>query len=937
MPPAKKDDAVETTLTNSASQNKSLTSNPDLFSQDCWNLLLDSENEADRWRHEFVNVEHVLQVLFTDENYRNFIKDLPINCNSFINSLEDFLAELPSPGTTQLFIGEALDSLLDRSDEFRRKWGSKNIEISHLLLSIGRDPRIGSLLFEKYNLPSELLEAELRRIPKINALENRNVKTNINVPNKKNQEIQNTETTIQNNTPITSITNFRNKERLNSGLDEFKLEKESDILDTYGTDLTESAKSGLLDPVIGREEEINLILKVLSRRNKNNPILIGSPGVGKTAIAELLAQEIVSNNVPDSIKGLRLISLDIGALIAGTKFRGQLEERLRSIFEKASDPNNKVILFIDEIHTILNTDRSSSDAGSFLKPVLAKGELKCIGATTPENYRRTLEKDQALNIRFQKILIKEPSISLSVEILRGLKDRYEKHHGVTISDDALITANQLGDRYISDRCLPDKAIDLIDEASAQIKIDSTKKPSKIEEKELRIEEINKELLQKTEKLSDIDLQKIDDLKFILDRELSELYERWNKEKSIYNDLKQLTNERNDLIELIATSQQNGDLEESARLQYEELPNLQKEIANTENTLKRFSQSEYSLIKNIVTPDDIAEVVSRWTSIPVNKVLAGEKEKLLNLTKELDQKVIGQSKAVEAVSAAIKRARAGMKDIKRPIGSFLFLGPTGVGKTELAKALANSLFDEEEALVRLDMSEFMERNAVARLLGAPPGYVGYEEGGQLTEAIRRRPYAVLLLDEIEKAHPDVFNILLQVLDDGRLTDSQGRTVNFQHTVIILTSNLASKAILENTVMSQNTTKVLENQSTNKLSEHIDKALKNQFRPEFLNRIDEIVCFNPLSLNDLQSIIQLQLEEISHLLADQNLQLRVDASTIESLANEGFEPEYGARPLRRILRRRIENPLATKLLEDKFINSKAVRIKGTSEQLEFFPEN
>lgn len=697
--------------------------------------------------------------------------------------------------------------------------------------------------------------------------------------------------------------------------------------------------NGKLDPVIGRNEEIQLVIKVLSRRGKNNPVLIGAPGVGKTAIAELLAQKIICNEVPDSLKGLKLISLDIGALIAGTKFRGQFEERLRSVLARASNPDAGVILFIDELHTVLSTDRSSADAGSLLKPVLASGDLRCIGATTPESFQRTIEKDQALNRRFQQVPIKEPNLEVSVDILRGLKERYELHHGVKISDEALIAANRLADRYIGDRCLPDKAIDLIDEASAQLKMEATSKPLALEELESSLHKLSVDLIKAEENSLETEVIRIKSKRDLIIQESKKISAQWENEKLMAKELSELVNQENIICNSIEDAEEKGDLETVARLKYDELHYLHEAINDLKASIERFKSDGTSLIRDQVEPEDIADVVSRWTGIPVNKVMAGEKQKLLNLETDLGNKVIGQSEAVKAVAEAIKRARAGMKDSYRPIGSFLFLGPTGVGKTELAKALAASLFDEEEALIRLDMSEFMERNAVARLLGAPPGYVGYEEGGQLTEAVRRRPYSVLLLDEIEKGHPDVFNILLQVLDDGRLTDSQGRTVDFRHTVVVMTSNLASRTILENA----NSLSAEINETTlsnEKLTKSIDQALRQQFRPEFLNRIDEIICFKPLSIDHLQRIVRLQLTELRELLAEQGLELRVDSSTIEALAKEGYEPEYGARPLRRIIRRRIENPLANQLLEDKFFGANAVRIKVSSdksESLEFIGEN
>ena len=729
------------------------------------------------------------------------------------------------------------------------------------------------------------------------------------------------------------------KEEITSKQEPLNLNEAPSALDLYCKDLTTEAENGTLDPVIGRESEIKAITKVLSRRGKNNPVLIGAPGVGKTAIAELLAQKIVDNELPESLQGLRLISLDIGALIAGAKFRGQFEERFRSLLSEINNSEKGVILFIDELHTIVSKDRSNTDAGSLLKPLLASGDLRCIGATTPDNYRRTIEKDLALNRRFQQVSIKEPSLDLSLEILKGLKENYEVHHGVIITDEALITANRLAYRYISDRCLPDKAIDLIDEASAQVRIESASKPKIIEEKESQVNHLESSIINADKDTTLETINNLQEKKELLLFELAEIKQKWQDQIDKSAELQELKISLKELKNLIREVEISGDMEEVERLKYDQLYQLQERIEEIEVSIREDNEYGNSLLKDKVNPEDIADVVSRWTGIPVRKVVSGERQKLLKLEQDLGKKVIGQLNAVQAVSAAIRRARAGMQDIKRPIGSFLFLGPTGVGKTELAKSLASSLFDEEDALLRLDMSEYMERNAVSRLLGAPPGYVGYEEGGQLTEAIRKRPYAVLLLDEIEKAHQEVFNILLQVLDDGRLTDSQGRTVDFRNTVIVMTSNLASKAILNNSLQLQS-----ENSNKNillqELDQKINEALTKHFRPEFLNRIDEVIKFNPLKPDSLEQIVRLQLDELKKLLKHQGLDLYVDENTIKILAEEGYEPEYGARPLRRVIRRRLENPLATQILEEAFQGAKSIRVEtkdDDSEKLLFLIDN
>ena len=883
---------------NSSKISGSLTTEPDSFSDEAWNLLLIAEQSARRWRHHNLDVEHLIQVLFRNKKFQKYTNPLPINHEEVNDILENFLAELPINNQSDLFVGEDLENLLETADEFRSRWGSNQIEISHILIAIGRDNRLGEDLFDQAGLPSEILEAELRRLPapKSFTQSKRNTAKQIKGrPEKESKSYISSEPTSKNlnSEPSTLIS----KGEINSKQEPLSLNETPSSLDLYCKDLTAEAEAGKLDPVIGREPEIKAIIKVLSRRGKNNPVLIGAPGVGITAVAELLAQKLIDNEIPESLQGFKLISLDIGALTAGAKFRGQFEERFRSLLSEVNNSEQGVILFIDELHTIVSKERSNTDAGSLLKPLLASGDLRCIGATTPENYRRTIEKDLALDRRFQQVTIKEPSLDLSLEILKGLKRNYEFHHGVRITDQALITANRLAHRYISDRCLPDKAIDLIDEASAQVKLESSSKPKIIQEKEWQ------DLLEKSDELQALNLR--------------------------FEELRNL----------ISEAEIAGNLEEAERIKYDQLYQIQERREEIEVSIQKDNENGIFAKKDQVDPEDIADVVSRWTGIPVRKVLSGERQKLLNLEQDLERKIIGQLNAVQAVAAAIRRARAGMQDIRRPIGSFLFLGPTGVGKTELAKSLANSLFDEEDALLRLDMSEYMERNAVSRLLGAPPGYVGYEEGGQLTEAIRKRPYAVLLLDEIEKAHPEVFNILLQVLDDGRLTDSQGRTVDFRNTVIVMTSNLASKAILNNSlkVQNKNSNKDLLSQE---LDQQINESLTKYFRPEFLNRIDEVIRFSPLKPENLEQIVRLQLDELKKLLKNQGIDLYVDDRTIITLANEGYEPEYGARPLRRIIRRRLENPLATQILEEAFEGAKSIRVatkNDESKKLVFLIDN
>ncbi len=905
---------------------RSLTQDPDKFSEEAWNLLLSGEDAAETWRHENFNIEHLVQVLFTDNFFKKYTDFLPIRKSILLENLEEILASVPPSKSQYIFVSEDLELMLDDAENLRKNWGSKLIDIPHILNAIGQDSRVGENLFKESGLPIEKLQQELKNLPtpsSFNQNNNSALSKEINpiIASEKNE-------LISTKLNLKSEINENQSNQINDLIASEKKEVPSAI-DLYGKNLTEAAKAEKLDPVIGRQEEIRKVIKVLSRRNKNNPILIGASGVGKTAIAELLAQRIVKGEVPDNLKGLQLISLDMGALIAGAKFRGQFEERFRSLLTEICNSKTGIILFIDEIHNVISNERSIADAGSLMKPYLASGELRCIGATTPENYRKTVEKDQALNRRFQQVFIKEPNLDLSIDILRGIKGKYESHHGIQISDEALITAIRLADRYVSDRCLPDKAIDLIDEAAAQLKIETTSKPQVIEELESKIAKLELSIrAAEKEHQSESKIIKLESEKENYINDLDKLIYSWKTKSKLSNELKNILNNEINLHKKIQILETNGNLEEAAKIKYRDLENLNQEKSYIKERLQALKVKSFSFIKDTVDSDDIADIVSRLTGIPVNKVLAGERQKLLELEKELSRKVIGQYKAVQAVSAAIRRARAGMKDPKRPVGSFMFLGPTGVGKTELAKALAASLFDEEDALIRLDMSEFSERNAVARLIGAPPGYVGYEEGGQLTESVRTRPYAVLLLDEVEKAHTEVFNILLQVLDDGRLTDSQGRTIDFKNTVIVMTSNIASHEILENSknVFSNPSQ---ESELINILKSQIDNALKKQFRPEFINRIDEVIQFNPLTSSDLIKIVKLLLQDLVDLLKEQNIILSIEEEAINFLASEGYQPEYGARPLKRVLRRNLENPLATELLAENFENAKEIKVLPPSE--------
>ena len=895
--------------------SRTLTSNPELFSDLSWDLLLLGEETAKKWGHSELNTEHIIQTLFTGREFLSYTKKLSIDGNIVLDITEDFLEETEIDNSEILTIGEDLEILLDNANHIKVQWGSKLIEIPHLLLAIANDERLGYYVFEEGNLSIERLEEELKFYPNINKqkkISSENIISNKeisseNIPFK--EDIKQSKDLIlpQKITEVTENTNEYYKES---------------ALSLYGKDLTESAQQGLLDPVMGREVEINNLMRVLSRRNKNNPILIGQPGVGKTAIAELLAQLIAQGKVPDSLKNLKIISLDFGALVSGTKFRGQLEERLRSIIDELKDPDQGVILFIDEIHTILSTERSTVDISSMLKPLLTGDKLRCIGTTTPERFRENIEKDQVLNSCFQKIFVNEPSLELSSKILNGIKRKYEIHHGIKITKEAIDYAAKLANRYISDKYLPDKAIDLIDEAAAQLKIESSLKPELLIQEEKKLDQINQDINNLTIE-DNSNERNLLDKKDYLSEKLNNLNNKWVNEREKLSELINLYSEEEDLIKKTDSFAKNTNSNNLSEFK-SYLSEVRNEIRDIEESLK-ISKSKNNLFINYeVEPDDIADVVSKMTGIPVSKVVSNERKKLVNLEKEISQKVIGQDKAIKAISSAIRRARAGMKNPKRPIGSFLFMGPTGVGKTELAKSLAASLFDEEEALLRLDMSEYMERNAVARLLGAPPGYVGYEEGGQLTEAVRRKPYSVILLDEIEKAHSEVFNILLQVLDEGRLTDSQGSTIDFKNTVIIMTSNLAGQEILDNQQKS------IKAEADNQyLTKSLDKSIKDSltaiFRPEFLNRIDEVIKFDPLSKEQLQKIIILQIEDLKKLLLEQKIEIKIDKRVITKIANDAFEPQYGARSLTRELRRQIENPLAAKLLENNFIKKKTIYIK------------
>ncbi|RWI94299.1 ATP-dependent chaperone ClpB [Mesorhizobium sp.] len=705
--------------------------------------------------------------------------------------------------------------------------------------------------------------------------------------------------------------------------DSASAEQGYDALKKYARDLTADARAGKLDPVIGRDDEIRRTIQVLSRRTKNNPVLIGEPGVGKTAIAEGLALRIVNGDVPESLKDKRLMALDMGALIAGAKYRGEFEERLKAVLSEVTSAAGGIILFIDEMHTLVGAGKADGamDASNLLKPALARGELHCVGATTLDEYRKHVEKDAALARRFQPVFVDEPTVEDTVSILRGLKEKYEQHHKVRISDSALVSAATLSNRYIADRFLPDKAIDLVDEAASRLRMQVDSKPEALDEIDRRIMQlkIEREAL-KVEKddASKDRLTKLEKDLADLEEQSTELTAKWQAEKhklGLAADLKkQLDEMRNEL----AIAQRKGEFQRAGELAYGKIPELEKKLKEAEA-----QDGKAGMVEEVVTPDHVAHVVSRWTGIPVDKMLEGQREKLLRMEDEIGKRVVGQGEAVQAVSKAVRRARAGLQDPNRPIGSFMFLGPTGVGKTELTKALAAFLFDDESAMVRIDMSEFMEKHSVARLIGAPPGYVGYEEGGALTEAVRRRPYQVVLFDEIEKAHPDVFNVLLQVLDDGRLTDGQGRTVDFRNTLIVMTSNLGAEYLVN----------LREDQDVDAVRDEVMGVVRASFRPEFLNRVDEVILFHRLRREDMDRIVEIQLKRLENLLVDRKITLSLDHDAIEWLAGKGYDPAYGARPLKRVMQKELQDPLAEKILLGEILDGSTVKVTAGSDRLNF----
>ena len=845
-----------------------------------------AQDTAIEYQNTNVDQPHLLYALMTQENglIPQLMKKLGKDATVIAGSLERVMANIPKVtgsgrDMNTVYISQSLDRLLNASEVIAKNMGDEFVSVEHVMLSY----------FDN-------ADKDIKQIFKDFA--------------------------IDKDSFLKALQEVRGNQRVTTDTPEDTY----DVLKKYGQDLVELARQNKLDPVIGRDSEIRNTIRILSRKSKNNPVLIGEPGVGKTAIAEGLAQRIVRGDVPDNLKDRKLFSLDMGALISGAKFRGEFEERLKAVLNEVKKSEGKIILFIDELHTIVGAGKTDGamDAGNLLKPMLARGELHCIGATTLNEYRQYIEKDPALERRFQPVRVDEPTVEDTISILRGLKERYEVFHGVKIQDSALITAAVLSNRYITDRFLPDKAIDLVDEACATIRTEMNSMPTELDDiaRKIMQKEIAETALKKEEdKISQEKLAEVRKELSELRDEFNSMKTRWENEKNSISRLQKLREDIEHTNADIAKAERSYDLNKAAELKYGKLPALKKELEEAEAAADDYEK--HTLLRDKVTDEEIAKIVGRWTGIPVSKLMEGEREKLLHLDEVLHKRVIGQDEAVQKVSEAILRSRAGIQDPNRPIGSFLFMGPTGVGKTELAKALAQALFDDEKNIVRIDMTEYMEKHSVSRLIGAPPGYVGYEEGGQLTEAVRRKPYSVVLFDEVEKAHPDVFNILLQVLDDGRITDSQGRTVDFKNTIIILTSNLGSEYILEG--IDEN------NEITPEARAQVDKLLKTHFRPEFLNRLDEIVFYKPLSKKEIYPIIDLMLDGLRKRLEDKQLELEVTDEAKEFIAKEGYDPIYGARPLKRYIQSKLETLIARTMIANDLDPFTTIKVDSNGEKL------
>lgn len=837
-----------------------------------WQGIVSSPEVAKEHKNQIVETEHLMKALLEQKSglARRIFSKAGVDNTRLLEATDKFIQRQPKviSESSGSMLGRDLEALFQRAREYKKDYGDSFVSVEHLVLGYLQDQRFGRQLFKDFQISEKTLKSVIQAI------------------------------------------------RGNQTVFDQDPEGKYEVLEKYGKDLTAMARAGKLDPVIGRDDEIRRCIQILSRRTKNNPVLIGEPGVGKTAISEGLAQRIVEGDVPQALMNRKLISLDMGALIAGAKFRGEFEDRLKAVLKEVTDSDGQIILFIDEIHTVVGAGATNGamDAGNLLKPMLGRGELRCIGATTLDEYRKYIEKDPALERRFQQVYVDQPSVEDTISILRGLRERYELHHGVRISDNALVDAAILSDRYVSGRFLPDKAIDLVDEAAAKLKMEITSKPTALDEinrSVLKLEMERLSLTTDTDKASKDRLNRLEVELSLLKKKQEQLNERWEHEKSAMMRIQSIKEEIDRVNLEIQQTEREYDLNRAAELKFGTLNSLQLQLKGAEKELDEYVRSGKSMLREEVTGNDIAEIVSKWTGIPLFKLQQSDRDKLLHLEEELHKRVVGQVPAVKSVAEAIQRSRAGLSDPHRPIASFMFMGPTGVGKTELAKALASYMFNTEEALVRIDMSEYMEKHAVSRLIGAPPGYVGYEEGGQLTETVRRRPYAVILFDEIEKAHSDVFNVLLQMLDDGRVTDSQGRTVRFTNTVIIMTSNVGSQYIL-NTEDDESSPK----DTYDMIKQRVMDSARTIFRPEFMNRVDEYIVFQPLDRDQICSIVKIQLERVQQRIADRKIKIVVSEKAIQLLGSLGYDPNYGARPVKRTIQQNIENDIAKGILRGDF---------------------